>query len=304
MLQSLSPAEVYTKALAELYSVLDMPEAQPAIRVAPDLERAVAQAVAAHPALPADDEAKSWIRARLEAVEGLPSSEVHVADLWLVHWALRRAGYAERCIEAHLRELPPMLARFRLSASALAETLQDLRHRLMVGVGAQPPRLGEYQGKGPLGAWLRTVAVRQVLTSVRTEGRRRESPIEDLAASALDDDPELRTAKQLYREPLSRAFENALRALSSKDRTLLRMYLLDGRNIDEIGKVFGVHRATVARWIADIRGGLAKATREELTHELSTTSAEFRSITRLCYSQLDVSIHRLLASQAVVPSSR
>ncbi len=229
---------------------------------------------------------------------------LHGTDLLLAFAAVQQEPHALVRLEKQLRELPQMLTKLRLDDAALADTVQDVRAKLLLSDRERTPKLLEYSGRGALGAWLRTVAVRTAISSMRTQTRRRESSFEDLAIRASADDPELTAAKDRYREPFQTAFRGALQALSSRERNVLRMYLLDGRNIEEIGKVYGVHRATVARWIADTRQALAKSTRNAMTGTVDATSAEFRSITRLCFSQVDVSLHTLLQSAERPVSSR
>lgn len=237
--------------------------------------------------------------------EGAPDpAHLHTGDLLLAFAAVQQEPHALARLERQLRELPQMLAKLRLDDAALSDTVQDVRAKLLLADGERTPKLLEYSGRGALGAWLRTVAVRTAISSMRTQTRRRESSFEDLAVRASSDDPELSAAKDRYREPFQLAFRSALQALSSRERNVLRMYLLDGRNIEEIGKVYGVHRATVARWIADTRQALAKTTRDAMTGTVDATSAEFRSITRLCFSQVDVSLHTLLQSAERPVSSR
>lgn len=66
-------------------------------------------------------------------------------------------------------------------------------------------------------------------------------------------------------------------------------------NIDRIGAVFNVHRATVARWIAAAREGLLERTMARLGERLRLEPADFESLLRVVRSSLDVSLHALLA---------
>jgi RNA polymerase sigma-70 factor (ECF subfamily) len=69
---------------------------------------------------------------------------------------------------------------------------------------------------------------------------------------------------------------------------------MDGLNIDAIGVLFGVHRATVARWRSDARTALFEGTRRVFRAELDLSAGEFASVMRLIDSQLEVSLPRLL----------
>ena len=89
-------------------------------------------------------------------------------------------------------------------------------------------------------------------------------------------------------------FQATLAALPADERTVLRMHYLDGLNIDRIGVVFNVHRATVARWIARTRDALLAETKRRLGERLRVTGRELASLMGLVQSQLDVSIGKVL----------
>jgi RNA polymerase sigma-70 factor (ECF subfamily) len=74
--------------------------------------------------------------------------------------------------------------------------------------------------------------------------------------------------------------------------------VLRGLGIDQIAALHGVHRATAARRLERAREALLVATRKSLMSRLSIDSAEFESLMDLIRSRLDVSIQRILGSQA------
>lgn len=240
----------------------------------------------------------------VRAADPASSGELHVKDLWLAHaCALPEASRAAlEAFETRYGSLfEASLRRFRFDASTAEEIAQAVRERLFVAHDGRPPKLHEYSGKGPLSAWLRAVIVRAALDFVRKKGdpaapgRRTENAEEALAqvAGGLGD-PELEHLLARYREPFKEAFQTALRALPERELRVLRFAVVDGLNIDAIGQIHGVHRATVARWIAAAREALVLGTRKNLAARFPLTSAEFDSITRLCRSQVDVSLVRLL----------
>jgi RNA polymerase sigma-70 factor (ECF subfamily) len=65
-----------------------------------------------------------------------------------------------------------------------------------------------------------------------------------------------------------RALEESLGALSSRHKRLLRRHYARRESIDVLAARYGVHRATVARWLATVRGRVTR----ELQRRLSTTS--------------------------------
>jgi RNA polymerase sigma-70 factor (ECF subfamily) len=112
------------------------------------------------------------------------------------------------------------------------------------------------------------------------------------------DDPELSILRAQYRDTVDAALRAALVGLDARARALLRYQLLDGWSIDQVGKLYGVHRATAARWLADARAALGDAIRTELASRLRIAASEVDSIVRLVQSRVDMSLDRLLVTDA------
>ena len=66
-------------------------------------------------------------------------------------------------------------------------------------------------------------------------------------------------------------------------------------NIDKLGVMFQIHRATAARWLHSARESVFTETRRLLQQRLRLSPAEFDSLVRVLRSQLDLSVTRLLA---------
>lgn len=163
-----------------------------------------------------------------------------------------------------------------------------LREKLFLVAADDAPRLASYSGHGDLRAWLRAAAVRIAIDLMRA---RRMIPADP---QALDDglghDPLLARLKQQYREEFRRAFGEAAAVLTDRECTLLRYRFSDDLSIDEIGALYKVHRATVARWISAIRETLFEGTRTRLMAQLDLDEAEIDSVLRLIDSHLDASL--------------
>jgi RNA polymerase sigma-70 factor (ECF subfamily) len=168
------------------------------------------------------------------------------------------------------------------------EVLQRLRQKLFVG-GA---KIREYSGRGPLAGWLRVAAVREAL-NLRRELRpgadvEEDEPL-DLAPA---NDPELALARAHHGSVLSGALRDAVASLSADDRMLLRMRYLDGLEMEEIGKVLGVHRSSASRALSKARELVLKETRRRVREVVRGTPSEIESVLRLAQSDLDVSLQR------------
>jgi RNA polymerase sigma-70 factor (ECF subfamily) len=227
-------------------------------------------------------------------VEGAIAA-LHAADLFLACACARGDPAALRELErTQLSRVPALIHRVDPSPAFADEVVQVLRDALLVP-SAGVSRIGEYSGRGTLAGWIRVVAVR---TALRLRARRSAEgvPLDPQAEGALPGvvDPELDHLKLRYRGAYEEAVEAAIAALSDRDALLLKLHYVDGLNIDRIGALFGMHRATVARWRTAVHGRLLAAVRERLRDRIPLTGSEFESILALVRSQLVVSIRSLL----------
>jgi RNA polymerase sigma-70 factor (ECF subfamily) len=217
---------------------------------------------------------------------------LHAGDLWIACGCVMQASGALAAFETRFGpEIRGALA--RSFEPALAEDAElKLRDKLLLVAPDDAPRLASYAGRGPLASWLRAAAVRTAVDLMRA---RRELPSDPAGlgdAAAID--PLLASLKQRYRDEFRIAFQEAAAQLTDRERTLLRYRFLDDLSIDEIGRLYGVHRATTARWIAAIRESLFEATRARLMAQLGIGDSDVDSVLRLIDSQLDVSIEALV----------
>jgi RNA polymerase sigma-70 factor, ECF subfamily len=196
---------------------------------------------------------------------------------------------------AYFSEIDAAAARTRAGDALATEVKQVLRRILFVAEGTRPAAAGEFAGRGDLRGWIRVTATRELIRMLGKEKRDVRIPDDsllDLLSPA--NDPELAYIRDMYRDECSAAFKDALAALPSKDRSLLRYQLIDGLSIDEIGALNGVHRATAARWLAKVRDDLLEHTRRGVQARLGIASDDVDSILRLVHSRLDVSLERVL----------
>jgi RNA polymerase sigma-70 factor (ECF subfamily) len=102
--------------------------------------------------------------------------------------------------------------------------------------------------------------------------------------------PEVQLLKSRYAAEYQSALEEAWRALSIRERTILRLHYVDERSIDEIGRSYRVHRATAARWLVNARERMRERMLALLATRLRLTQSEFHSIARLVGQYLHVSL--------------
>ncbi len=237
----------------------------------------------------------------------------HLADVALAYACGEPTSFALAEFERRYgREFAGALSRMSLSRSEIDEVAQTVRERLFVPRLGVPPKILDYAGRGSLAGWLRAVIVRAGIDLKRSRANDpgRPGDVEPLMElTATSDDPELEILRARYREPFRDAFRDALRALPQDERNALRLNVAEGLNIEQIGALYGVHRATVARWIARAKEGIADNTRRLLAERLRMPAQEIESLVRMCQSRLDVGFsdcfsegsHELTATEPTTP---
>ncbi len=225
----------------------------------------------------------------------LPTVE-QLADLHLAAGCSRRDSRAMDAFErAYLRHLDGAVARARNLRSSRDDLAQRLRERLFVGT---PPGIASFRGQGQLRNWVRAVIARLVLDDVSV--RRVEVTVEDevlVAFAAPGGTPEdeyfVRSHSAAFRE----AFAGAAAALTSRERNLLRQACVDGLTVDELGALYGTHRSTAARWLADARSTLIDGLKSRLGTSLGLSkSAEVESVLRLIDGNVALTLKRYFAT--------
>lgn len=209
-------------------------------------------------------------------------------DIFLVCGCVARSVNAVAAIE---REIIPIIDVVIASyaPSVIEETRQRLRAMLMVDHQERGPLLAQYGGRGALRRWIRVVAAREAGKTWRADTA--AMPVDDDAlfdALAPPTDPVLSAVKKDAAGAFKAAFITALGELERRDRTVLRLHILDGLSIDEIAPMYSVHRATVARWIAAAKDVVLDKTRRALMRDLKISAGEVDSLIQLVQSRIEL----------------
>jgi RNA polymerase sigma-70 factor (ECF subfamily) len=182
------------------------------------------------------------------------------SDLELLRRCLRGdAAALARFSDRFLRELRPVVrTTFVRSIGSAPEAdvdnaLQELFARLFED---SYRRLRSFQGRCPLALWLRSVAVRHVLTHVRDEklrGRWGGGSVDELPLAAPEESPaDADEARRL------RALIDELPALP---RTALKMFYFDGLSYRTIAEALGVRVQTLGSILTRARETLRERLR-------------------------------------------
>lgn len=199
--------------------------------------------------------------------------------------------------QRYLDVVSAALAPMRLGRAVADEVTQEVREKLLLASGDERPRVERYAGDGKLRSLIHVMAVRSAISRLRRQ--RREHPLEaagELAEPAAD--PELAFLQRTYRSAFKDAFEAALAELDERERNLLRLHLIGGVTLERLAAIYGVHRATVVRWLARARERALTGTRRRMGQALGLEPDELDSIMALIASRLDASISRVLRSSS------
>jgi RNA polymerase sigma-70 factor (ECF subfamily) len=250
----------------------------------------------AWPGVTVDDEILGrFLGARVAADELAPTAEpLAIADLYL---ACACFAGVPGAIEALVRACdPPVCAALArvVPPAEQGEVLQRVWANLLVADGDTPPRIGQYQGRGSLIAFVRVAAVRLAISARR---KQRPSAADELEVERLADDaddPELQYLKQVYRAEFRTSFARAFEGLPAEQQLLLRLDVVEHLTIDQVAAVYGRSRTTTGRHLLEARQVLASATLADLRTRLALQPADVISMARLVRSQIDLSVQRLL----------
>ncbi len=238
--------------------------------------------------------------AHLAALSITDLQDLHWTDLALASCCAQQDPAALRIFETEfVAPTGRAIRRLDPSTDFVDEVQQRLRTRLLLADGEHSPRITAYGGRGPLGGWVSVAAVRLGLTLLGQTKRaaQRDALLWSDAVLFPGGVPaELQHLKQRYAPRLAECLRAACGQLEDRERAVLRMYFVEGLNIDKIGRVYGVHRATIARWIARTRTTLCQQTHAMMLAEGVAPAEELQSIDRLVRSQLDISLGGLLGS--------
>jgi RNA polymerase sigma-70 factor (ECF subfamily) len=234
-----------------------------------------------------------YLAARLDTTRAIPEAlaGVHAADLYLACACADGDARALALFETHyFPEVDIALARSR---DARDDLKQVLRERLFVGT---PRKIADYSGRGGLRNWLRVAALRTHLNFVARQPREVSADEALLDVACKTGDPELKILKEQFSGELKAAFAEAAAALPARDHNLLRYALVEGLGIDQVSALYGVHRATAARWLIRARRTLIAEVRSRLGARMQPEGGSFDSILALVDSGLELSLHRVLAA--------
>ena len=215
------------------------------------------------------------------------------ADIYLCCGCTQQQTVAQRALEQQADEIVrSAIVKVHRDGEFVRETIQEFWKKVLSGPDA---RVYAYQARGPLQAWLRIVALRLAIDRRRAQQvvQTYETELGDLMADQAFG-PESTLTRVRFHEPFRAALRDAIAALSPKERNLLRMHVQGRCSIDQIGRAYGVHRATAARWLEQVKRHILRQVKARLgLNGPKLTESEFQSIARVVGGELELGLSAL-----------
>jgi RNA polymerase sigma-70 factor len=210
--------------------------------------------------------------------EALPL--IHYEDLFLAMACSRQDRIAW---EYFADDYMPLLRKFSMQAYGGSFDGEDLAQEIFVKMLKEGNRLAGYNGRGSLAGWLRAAVAhaaidrfRRARRQVSLEDHRQEGLPADLADVPKEDDGEALDAR--WGPVVSNAVGDIIAKLAPRDRLVLGLYYLRGVPLLAIGRHFGIHEATVSRWLEGLRRDIRKQVEMELRRKHGLRAGEVRSL--------------------------
>jgi RNA polymerase sigma-70 factor, ECF subfamily len=177
------------------------------------------------------------------------------------------------------------------SHAHVEEVRQHVLELLFVGSPPSGPRIAQYKGQGPLGAWLRTTAKRVALRMSTAEKAERLVS-EDALANELADscDQELALLRTHYSGIFRHALAEALRELPARDRMLLQLSLVGGISTGRIGRMYQLNQSTISRQLQRAACKTLEIVRRRLQADLGIVSEEVESLLAIVRSHIEMTL--------------
>jgi RNA polymerase sigma-70 factor (ECF subfamily) len=237
-----------------------------------------------------DDRFLAHLAARLAG--GGDLARLALADVFLACACLANDRAALAALEREVLSQIPLWIR-RVAGASTDDIQQEVRQKLLVG---PDPVLASFNGLTGLAVWIRVIASRLAI-----DHQRLQKPEAD--ASVLEElwtgpDPELDAIKLHDVKALRDLLHHALQALPLRERNLLRLHYLERVSLDRLAVLENVHRATVARWLANSRDQVLDAVRDGLSRKMRLSASQGESLLRFLRSRIELSLQRVLAEES------
>jgi len=268
---------------------------------APAVEALCARTLSAHAALPTALVSEAAWTTRLTELcprddddgRAMPA-DLRVDELWLAVLLHANEANSVKQFEATLMpEIDIVARRFETDPDARDELRQMVRIKLLVGTPTAASKIRQYEGRGRLAGWVRTVAARVALNHKRGK-RAHESP-DILEALQLASTPEYRCLKAERQAVFWSCLRPAFESLEPRARTLLRLRYRVGMNAAAIAHSYAVHESTMSRWLTRARESLMLQFEARAKAELGSAVGP-DDLRGVLHSRLELSLQGLFST--------
>jgi RNA polymerase sigma-70 factor (ECF subfamily) len=237
--------------------------------------------------------------------QGAVFSQLHHEDLFL---AIACARGDRVAWEYFVDEFVPTLRRHAAFACRHPDAGEDLAQEIVTSLlggeaaeTSERGKLGSYNGRGSLGAWLRVVVSHAAIDRIRRAKKEvaLNDGIELNSASVSESDSAAKdraadTMDSRWGPVFSTVLAAEIRSLPSKDRLLLSLYYLQEVPLKAIGRHFGVHEATASRWLEGLRRSIRRRVERELRKKHGLSPSDIRSLWHWISEEESFSLSALL----------
>lgn len=266
--------------------------------LAPDSPRAArlqllfAAGRTAWPALALDE--PTFVAWATAAVPDVPNEQLNPADIFLVAACLLDVpGAARAFVEGPLAAAEPSVQRILTDPDARAELMQELAVHLLTPGPSADPRLGQYDGRAPLRAWLRMTAARRALNKGR--GKTKVVAFDAVAFDqASDHDPEMSMLRRVHRDDIGAIFAEAIAVIPDADRALLRLHYVQGSTLAELAALQRTSRSSLHRQLEAVRDALFARIQVLVRQRLQLSTSQQGSMLRIFQSDMRDALGRFL----------
>ncbi len=189
---------------------------------------------------------------------------------------------------AQMRKIPQHL---------FADIESNVLELIAVGSASRSAQIHKYAARGALAGWVQVVVARTAREVATRAGQWSDLEVDEAILSELamsEPSPEVAALRNRFSGFLGPALASATARLSARERTLLKLHYIQGVGLEDIGRAYQVHRATVSRWLLSARQSFADFTRDELSSRANVQRSEVDSLVRALHSQLDISLRRAM----------
>jgi RNA polymerase sigma-70 factor, ECF subfamily len=176
-----------------------------------------------------------------------------------------------------------MIRKFALRACRNPSDAEDLAQNLVARLMEDGSRLGSYNGRGSLSAWLRVSVAHAAIDRFRRNAKQvsleatEEESGNTLPQASVDSPAEDRLDRR-WGPVLCSVVTEEIRKIPTRDRLILCLYYLQAVPLKLIGRHFRVHEATASRWLDGLRRKLRKNVERELSVRYGLKSEEIQSL--------------------------